>query len=125
MYKKYLVIFYVVLVALLLGLSIKNNRDSTEAHESVHRQIDLYFGCKNVTMNVTWFNGGSVKCEDENQTFYPEQETMHRIGQVNLGVFFLITMIFIVAYLFLLKWEDDTRRPDPPSPPPRTQEAKN
>lgn len=133
MYKKYLVFGFIGICLLMISIGIIDDRDNVTAHESVHRQIDLYFGCRNVTMNVTWFDGGSTTCNDENQTFIPEQEAMHSFNEVisynddgiinaiRMSTLFIVAMFFIIAYVFFMKWEEEPPIPRPPKPsePPR------
>ena len=105
MYRKDLLVMF--LGFFFLGLTVFGALDyvSTSQHEAVHRQIDEYFGCENITVAIRLWGTSYTRCEDVRNVSL-EEWSMHAYNevvaynnvQVVLAIFFctfwILTFIF-------------------------------
>ena len=88
---------------------------ATVQHENVHRQIDTYFGCRNVSVELHMFDTSFTKCNDKNRTVSEQEWSLHAYNevvtynnsQISLTIFFCTLMIIVFVFnIFLFSNKD-------------------
>lgn len=108
MYRKDLLIIFIVIF--FLGIIIFGGLQyiATIQHEDVHRQIDTYFGCDNVTVSLSFWDTSYTQCNDINRTVSAQEWSLHAYNEIvtynnshiTVSIFFC-TMLLIV-FLFIM-----------------------
>jgi hypothetical protein len=120
---KHLVPIYVTMMLLMIGVYLVVNYNTVRQHEEVHKVIFEYYGCNNITMITSAFQGRTI-CHGPHN-FSEAEETMHSFNEVVtynnsslvdiilFGVLMIVSSLFMIVSLFRPKPEE------PPAPKPK------
>lgn len=76
---------------------------STVAHEQVHKQISVYYGCVNSTIDINLFKGSYFKCHERYHKSVSDEFFLHAQNEiVSYNLDALLYLIFISVMFFYL-----------------------
>ena len=112
--KQYILFFVFTLIFAVMQYGV-TTYESEIAHESVHKQVALYNGCTNYTMEINMFSGSWFRCDNRSAYYtgeYDREEyiidSMNEVVTYNLKsissqIIILNTLLFSILLLLLVK----------------------
>lgn len=104
--RKYLLILFVSIFFLGVVVLLALEHIGTVQHEDVHRQIQVYFGCQNNSVKISFWGTSYTACLDDNRTVSSEEWGLHAYNeivsynntQIVLSIFFCTIMLITFIY---------------------------
>lgn len=94
-------VFAGLFIIALIGSLVINTVD----HEGVHKQIDIYYGCTNVSVTYS-LAGGSTSCHNFNNLTISDRDRMYELHSFNeiigYNVGSLIAVMFFCSLIIVL-----------------------